>query len=59
MLVDITAVDYPSRICRFEVVYNLLSISYNSRIKVKTCLDEVLMTKGKIKRDAFVQLLRK
>lgn len=41
MLVDITAVDYPSRICRFEVVYNLLSISYNSRIKVKTCLDEV------------------
>ena len=41
MLVDVTAVDYPARICRFEVVYNLLSITYNSRIKVKTCLDEV------------------
>lgn len=41
MLVDITAVDYPSRICRFEVVYNLLSVYYNSRIKIKTCLQEV------------------
>ncbi|RPA96622.1 hypothetical protein L873DRAFT_1743300 [Choiromyces venosus 120613-1] len=37
---DITAVDYPTRSNRFEVVYNLLSIPHNSRIRVKTYADE-------------------
>jgi len=37
---DITAVDYPTRSQRFEVVYNLLSICHNSRIRVKTYADE-------------------
>lgn len=37
---DITAVDYPTRDARFEVVYNLLSIRHNSRIRVKTYADE-------------------
>lgn len=37
---DITAVDYPTRDQRFEVVYNLLSIRHNSRIRVKTYADE-------------------
>ncbi|KAI5288201.1 NADH-ubiquinone oxidoreductase 30.4 kDa subunit, mitochondrial [Ascosphaera atra] len=37
---DITAVDFPSRDMRFEVVYNLLSVRYNSRIRVKTYADE-------------------
>jgi len=41
MLLDITAVDYPSRNARFEVVYNLLSLQYNSRIRIKTCVDEI------------------
>lgn len=41
VLVDVTAVDYPSRELRFEVVYNLLSIQYNSRIRVKTVVDEI------------------
>jgi NADH dehydrogenase (ubiquinone) Fe-S protein 3 len=40
VLVDVTAVDYPSRPCRFELVYNALSVSYNSRIRIKTCVDE-------------------
>src|SRR5438477_3900725 len=31
---DITAVDYPTRSQRFEIVYNLLSVRYNSRIRV-------------------------
>ena len=35
-LVDITAVDIPSREKRFEVVYQLLSHEQNSRIRVKT-----------------------
>nr|YP_008802576.1 NADH dehydrogenase subunit 9 [Monomastix sp. OKE-1]AGZ90229.1 NADH dehydrogenase subunit 9 [Monomastix sp. OKE-1] len=41
MLMDITAVDYPSREKRFEIVYNLLSPQYNSRIRVKTYGDEI------------------
>lgn len=41
VLVDLCAVDYPSRDRRFEVVYNLLSILYNSRIRVKTSVDEI------------------
>ena len=41
MLIDITAVDFPSRSSRFEVVYQLLSIHYNARIRVKTNVDEL------------------
>lgn len=37
---DITAVDYPTKDQRFEVVYNLLSVRFNSRIRVKTYADE-------------------
>ncbi|KAI4199615.1 MAG: hypothetical protein LQ350_004490 [Teloschistes chrysophthalmus] len=40
MVADITAVDYPTRNNRFEVVYNLLSVRHNSRIRVKTYADE-------------------
>ena len=40
VLIDVTAVDFPSRALRFEIVYNLLSVSYNARIRIKTCLDE-------------------
>ena len=40
MVADITAVDYPTRNHRFEVVYNLLSVRHNSRIRVKTYADE-------------------
>jgi|UniRef100_UPI001EF9EBBC NADH dehydrogenase (ubiquinone) Fe-S protein 3 len=41
VLIDICGVDYPSRKQRFEVVYNLLSIQYNSRIRVQTSVDEI------------------
>lgn len=40
MVADITAVDYPTRDNRFEIVYNLLSVRHNSRIRVKTYADE-------------------
>lgn len=40
-LSDIAGVDVPSRKDRFEVVYNLLSIRYNARIRVKTYTDEL------------------
>ncbi|GBF90864.1 NADH dehydrogenase subunit 9, mitochondrial [Raphidocelis subcapitata] len=40
-LIDITAVDFPERPARFEVVYHLLSPRWNNRIRVKVCVDEV------------------
>ena len=40
MVADITAVDYPTRNNRFEIVYNLLSVRHNSRVRVKTYADE-------------------
>ncbi len=40
MLADITAVDYPERGERFEVVYNLLSLTHNQRIRVKVTAGE-------------------
>jgi NADH-quinone oxidoreductase subunit C len=39
-LMDICAVDYPGRSERFDVVYNLLSLTHNRRIRVKTKTDE-------------------
>jgi len=40
VLIDIAGVDYPERPKRFEVVYNLLSIKHNHRIRVKISTDE-------------------
>ncbi|MBV1868670.1 MAG: NADH-quinone oxidoreductase subunit C [Marinosulfonomonas sp.] len=39
-LVDITAVDYPGRDERFEMVYHFLSMYQNHRIRVKTAIRE-------------------
>jgi len=39
-LIDITAVDWPSRERRFDVVYHLLSPKHNQRIRVKIETDE-------------------
>lgn len=39
-LIDITAVDYPDRTPRFEVVYHLLSLKFNARIRVKITVAE-------------------
>jgi len=40
-LSDLTCVDIPWRPCRFEIVYNLLSIRYNQRIRIKTYTNEL------------------
>jgi NADH-quinone oxidoreductase subunit C len=40
MLVDLTAVDWPGRQKRFEVVYNLLSMYTNRRIRLKLQVGE-------------------
>ena len=39
-LMDICGVDHPDRVPRFEVVYNLLSLINNNRIRVKVKTDE-------------------
>lgn len=39
-LVDICGVDYPERSERFEVVYNLLSLKHNQRVRLKISTDE-------------------
>ncbi|GAB1363375.1 NADH-quinone oxidoreductase subunit C [Rhodobacter sp.] len=39
-LVDITAVDYPERVARFDVVYHFLSMHRNQRIRVKVAVRE-------------------
>ena len=38
---DLFAVDYPTKENRFELIYCLLSTKYNSRIKIKTFVDEL------------------
>ena len=40
-LMEIAGVDYPERAERFEVVYHLLSLTRNHRIRVKVLTDEV------------------
>ena len=40
-MADMCAIDYPMKQFRFEIVYTLLSLVYNSRIKIKTYLKEL------------------
>ena len=39
-MIDVTGVDYPERGKRFELVYHLLSMRHNQRIRVKAALAE-------------------
>jgi NADH-quinone oxidoreductase subunit C len=39
-LIDICGVDYPERVKRFEVVYHLLSLKYNWRLRLKVSVEE-------------------
>jgi len=41
ILTSISGVDYLEKKIRFEVVYELLSIRYNNRIRIKTYVDEI------------------
>ncbi len=61
-LVDLCGVDYPDREERFEVVYNLLSMKHNQRIRVKVSASEdtpvpsvtgVFSTAGWFEREAW------
>lgn len=39
-LIDITAVDFPQRKQRFEVLYQFLSVTYNQRVTVSISVNE-------------------
>ena len=41
ILTAISGVDYPEKVTRFEIVYELLSLKFNARIRVKTYLNEI------------------
>jgi NADH-quinone oxidoreductase subunit C len=62
LLIDICGVDYPDRPARFEVVYNLLSLKHNVRLRVKVAAAEdqpvpsiagVYSTAGWFEREAW------
>jgi NADH-quinone oxidoreductase subunit C len=40
LLMDVCGADYPEREQRFDVVYNLLSLRHNQRVRVKVMTDE-------------------
>jgi NADH-quinone oxidoreductase subunit C len=40
VLTCITGIDYPKNLYRFQIVYELLSLKYNFRIKLKILVDE-------------------
>jgi NADH-quinone oxidoreductase subunit C len=61
-LMDICGVDYPHRSQRFDVVYNLLSVKLNQRVRVKVQTDEgtpvpsvsgIFATAGWFEREAW------
>lgn len=41
ILSDLTGVDYPNKKNRFEVIYNLLNLTYNTRIIIIVYIDEL------------------
>jgi NADH/F420H2 dehydrogenase subunit C len=46
LLTSVSGVDYPYRKRRFEVCYELLSVRFNIRVRVKTFVDEITSLKS-------------
>ena len=46
LLTSISGVDYPYRKKRFEICYELLSLRFNTRIRLKTFVDEITSLKS-------------
>jgi NADH dehydrogenase (ubiquinone) Fe-S protein 3 len=42
MLTCISGVDYPNNTYRFQVVYELLSLKFNARTRVKCFVNEII-----------------
>jgi NADH dehydrogenase (ubiquinone) Fe-S protein 3 len=41
ILTAISGIDYPENLYRFKLAYELLSIKYNARLRLKVILDEI------------------
>ena len=41
-LSDICGIDFPQKTSRFEIVYNLLSLPFNARLRIKTSIHELM-----------------
>ena len=41
-LIDVAGADYPGRNRRFDVVYHMLSMSHNTRVRIKATTDETV-----------------
>src|SRR5713226_9507802 len=52
-LIDVTAVDYPKREKRFDVVYHLLSPTLNARIRLRAEADETTQVPSIRRRGCF------
>jgi NADH-quinone oxidoreductase subunit C len=48
VLVDITAVDYPERQPRFDVVYHFLSLPFNRRLRLKARVEDGVAVLGSL-----------
>lgn len=46
ILISISGVDHPNNFFRFQVIYELLSLKFNSRIKLKILIDELTPIKS-------------
>lgn len=46
ILTYIAGVDYPNNFNRFQLVYDLLSLKYNNRIRIKILVDETIPVKS-------------
>jgi NADH dehydrogenase (ubiquinone) Fe-S protein 3 len=42
ILTCISGVDYPEKLYRFQIVYELLSIKFNSRLRIKILINELV-----------------
>ncbi|MCX7823094.1 MAG: NADH-quinone oxidoreductase subunit C [Syntrophobacterales bacterium] len=40
LIADVTAVDYPERVPRFDVIYHIFSIKNSQRVRVKVSVDD-------------------
>lgn len=42
VLTCVSCVDYPENVYRFQIVYELLSLKFNSRLRIKILADELV-----------------
>ena len=49
LLTDLTAVDWPKREARFDLIYNLYSFSRNERLRIKICVSDTFKPESAVR----------